>query len=64
MCNALARMSHDNLIFESMAVWEHMFTPIADAAKPDEVRVVSYLPLSHVAAQMIDVCGSAGFRFL
>lgn len=50
-------MSHDNLIFESVAVWCHIFERggIPDSQRPDQIRVLSYLPLSHVAAQMIDV---------
>ena len=48
-------MSHDNLIFESAAVYEHAFAPLNRTAKPDHFRGVSYLPLSHVAAQMLDI---------
>lgn len=48
-------MSHDNLIFESVAVWAHAFEAFPEKEKPDGIRVLSYLPLSHVAAQMIDV---------
>jgi long-chain-fatty-acid--CoA ligase ACSBG len=49
-------MSHDNMIFESAAVYDHIFGSRSQAgALPDNFRILSYLPLSHVAAQMLDI---------
>lgn len=41
-------LSHDNLVFDSRAIFEKI------DAGPNEM-IVSYLPLSHVAAQIIDM---------
>ncbi|CAK9091176.1 Long-chain-fatty-acid--CoA ligase ACSBG2 (Acyl-CoA synthetase bubblegum family member 2) (Arachidonate--CoA ligase ACSBG2) [Durusdinium trenchii] len=44
-------ISHDNLAFESSSV-----LPIASVGlKNEEDRIISYLPLSHVAGMMVDV---------
>lgn len=43
--------SHDNLYFEAATVFRSVFTNTG-LAVPVESRVVSYLPLSHVAAQV------------
>ena len=47
-------VSNDNIIWESVAVFDHMFNGMAGAL-PENFRVLSYLPLSHVAAQMLDL---------
>ena len=45
-------ISHDNLVFESLVL-----LPIANSigSKPREERILSYLPLSHVAGAMFDI---------
>lgn len=45
-------LSHDNLTWTALATGRHV--SLADATKAQEV-VVSYLPLSHIAAQMVDI---------
>ncbi|XP_056319746.1 long-chain-fatty-acid--CoA ligase ACSBG2 isoform X1 [Danio aesculapii] len=45
-------LSHDNLTWTAFATGQHV--SLNDADKLQEV-VVSYLPLSHIAAQMIDI---------
>ena len=49
-------LSHDNLIFNSAASNLEMVIPLPeDVAIPlEEHRVVSYLPLSHIAGFMCD----------
>ena len=47
-------ISHDNIIYESVSAMEQIFVG-AGKAIPAELRIVSYLPLSHVAAQMLDI---------
>ncbi|KAL3270650.1 hypothetical protein HHI36_021179 [Cryptolaemus montrouzieri] len=44
-----AMLSHDNLVYDSRASFERL-----DVSMGEEV-LVSYLPLSHVAAQMVDI---------
>lgn len=46
-----AMISHDNLIYECLAVLKSMGNGIGSG----EERILSYLPLSHVAGMMIDV---------
>jgi len=46
-------ISHDNIIFESSCVLHHL--PFLGAAASDEERVISFLPLSHVAGMMVDI---------
>jgi len=45
-------ISHDNLIFESRVVMKTL-NMIGESAK--EERLISYLPLSHVAGMMVDI---------
>ncbi|KAM6962439.1 long-chain-fatty-acid--CoA ligase ACSBG2 [Aplochiton taeniatus] len=45
-------LSHDNLTWTAYATGRHV--RLTDASKSQEV-VVSYLPLSHIAAQMVDI---------
>ena len=47
-------VSHDNIAFEAASVL-HMIAPIMDGETPHEERIVSYLPLSHVAGMMVDI---------
>jgi len=47
-------VSNDNIIWESIAVFDHMFNNMSGSL-PENFRVLSYLPLSHVAAQMLDL---------
>lgn len=47
-------ITHDNIIFESTVVIQkgiHIY-----GNEPEEERVISYLPLSHVAGMMVDIC--------
>lgn len=46
-------ISHDNILFESWTVMQHI-PKFAREAKSEE-RVISYLPLSHVAGMMVDI---------
>jgi long-chain-fatty-acid--CoA ligase ACSBG len=51
-------ISHDNMIYETLSAMVTMFEGTVDKRPPpDELRIVSYLPLSHVAAQMLDIAG-------
>jgi long-chain-fatty-acid--CoA ligase ACSBG len=45
-------ISHDNIIFEARCVASEM--PHVAAAAEEE-RIISYLPLSHVAGMMVDI---------
>uniref|UniRef100_A0A4W5MJA9 Long-chain-fatty-acid--CoA ligase ACSBG2 n=2 Tax=Hucho hucho TaxID=62062 RepID=A0A4W5MJA9_9TELE len=45
-------LSHDNLTWTAFAVGRHV--QLTEATKSQEI-VVSYLPLSHIAAQMVDI---------
>ncbi|XP_062308698.1 long-chain-fatty-acid--CoA ligase ACSBG2 isoform X2 [Osmerus eperlanus] len=45
-------LSHDNLTWTALATGRHV--RLAEATQSQEV-VVSYLPLSHIAAQMVDI---------
>ena len=47
-------ISHDNMIYESAASTRQIFVQSGKSI-PKELRIVSYLPLSHVAAQMLDI---------
>jgi len=50
-------ISHDNIIFEARMVLDL----VPNFTDPEEERIVSYLPLSHVAGMMVDiVCPIAG----
>ena len=46
-------ISHDNIIFESKSVINTLKGIIL--SKPEEERVISFLPLSHVAGMMVDI---------
>mmetsp|Transcript_21713 Transcript_21713/g.42659 ORF Transcript_21713/g.42659 Transcript_21713/m.42659 type:complete len:781 (+) Transcript_21713:406-2748(+) len=50
-----AMISHDNLIFESSAVLPNLN---GACSKREEERLISYLPLSHVAGLMVDFVSS------
>ena len=45
-------LSHDNIVFTAMTV--------VDMLKLDKERIISYLPLSHIAGLMVDVFGAIG----
>ena len=49
-------ISHDNIVFETSCALEVLKGAWLDS--PREERVVSYLPLSHVAGMMIDIVAS------
>ena len=44
-------ISHDNIIYESVSAMLTLFEGARLTKIPKELRIVSYLPLSHVAAQ-------------
>merc|ERR1712167_152687 len=46
-------ISHDNIIFESSAVLS--MVDFLGATPGSQERIISYLPLSHVAGMMVDV---------
>merc|ERR1719215_66062 len=46
-------ISHDNLNFEAMSVLQYV--PDVGMTKGEEERLISYLPLSHVAGMMVDI---------
>mmetsp|Transcript_34213 Transcript_34213/g.84131 ORF Transcript_34213/g.84131 Transcript_34213/m.84131 type:complete len:769 (-) Transcript_34213:214-2520(-) len=46
-------ISHDNIIFESTTVLQHL--PFIGGKDMEEERVISFLPLSHVAGMMVDI---------
>jgi len=52
-------ISHDNMLYEAYSSCESLFggLGLATSALPTQLRIVSYLPLSHVAAQMLDLAG-------
>mmetsp|Transcript_5033 Transcript_5033/g.6562 ORF Transcript_5033/g.6562 Transcript_5033/m.6562 type:complete len:749 (+) Transcript_5033:191-2437(+) len=48
-------ITHDNLYYEAMAVMKGCIKVVGD--KNEEERIISYLPLSHIAGMMVDsVC--------
>jgi long-chain-fatty-acid--CoA ligase ACSBG len=49
-------VSHDNLIFASSTVFGEI-TRAVDFSKEEQMRAISYLPLSHVAGMMVDIVG-------
>ena len=49
-------ISHDNIIFEALSAFTMIFNG-SGRPIPKELRIVSYLPLSHVAGQMLDIVG-------
>ena len=48
-------VSHDNIVFESTNVVIMLRDIVGTGSPDDEERVVSYLPLSHVAGMMVDI---------
>ena len=52
-------LSHDNLLFSGTSVTADVLgsLPASDAINPAEQRIVSYLPLSHIAGLQFDVTG-------
>eukprot|EP00967_Tisochrysis_lutea_P063069 scaffold81222_cov28-Tisochrysis_lutea.AAC.1 len=50
-------VSHDNMVWTAASTFSKVFSegPAAGVLPPENFRVVSYLPLSHVAAQMLDM---------
>lgn len=46
-------ISHDNILFESWTVLQHIPKFCVDAKRQE--RIISYLPLSHVAGMMVDI---------
>jgi len=49
-------ISHDNIIFESVAVGQILHDSVGLGREKEQERLLSYLPLSHVAGFMVDVC--------
>lgn len=56
-------ISHDNLVYESSAVCDMLVKSVGFGADEGE-RIVSYLPLSHVAGMMVDVVAPILFTAL
>lgn len=56
-------VTHDNLVFEARTV---MFEGVSNVAAKDtdEERIISYLPLSHIAGQMLDIMSSVAITAL
>jgi len=50
-------LSNDNIIFENKNVIGLVGSSCGYLANAEEERIVSYLPLSHVAGFLIDICG-------
>ena len=52
-------ISHDNLIFNGAAISTDFINKIPDTllTEPENKRMVSYLPLSHIAGLMSDIVG-------
>ena len=48
-------ITHDNIIFESSCAMMHLKEHQGVGGEPTEERVISYLPLSHVAGMMVDI---------
>merc|ERR1719267_86705 len=49
-------ISHDNVIYESTAVFDLLATYVTNHKKnAQQERILSYLPLSHVAGMMVDI---------
>jgi len=49
-------ISHDNITYESTTVVNMLRSSCGFAAQAEQERLLSYLPLSHVAGVMVDVC--------
>lgn len=50
-------ISHDNLAFESKTIFDMLKVSVGFAAQAEQERLLSYLPLSHVAGMMVDIVG-------
>eukprot|EP00933_Yihiella_yeosuensis_P001920 TRINITY_DN10315_c1_g2_i1.p1 TRINITY_DN10315_c1_g2~~TRINITY_DN10315_c1_g2_i1.p1 ORF type:complete len:778 (+),score=206.71 TRINITY_DN10315_c1_g2_i1:193-2334(+) len=48
-------ISHDNIIFESLAVLNLLHEHQGMGAQATQERILSYLPLSHIAGKMVDI---------
>ena len=48
-------ITHDNILFESTSALLHLKEHQGVAKVADEERILSYLPLSHVAGMMVDI---------
>jgi len=48
-------ITHDNCVWTSATTWANLAGDDDFSDEPGGVRLVSYLPLSHIAAQMLDV---------
>jgi len=48
-------ISHDNIIFESSGLVEMLGNTVGFGRCSDQERILSYLPLSHVAGMMVDI---------
>ncbi|GBG28557.1 Long-chain-fatty-acid--CoA ligase ACSBG2, partial [Hondaea fermentalgiana] len=46
-------VSHDNILFESYCVVDRGVSPVGTTDEPE--RIISFLPLSHVAGMMVDI---------
>jgi len=49
-------LSHDCMVFETRTVLSMARAHMGLCAKAEQERVLSYLPLSHVAGKMVDIC--------
>lgn len=50
-------VSHDNIVYESHTVFSNLVKSCGFAANAEEERILSYLPLSHVAGMLVDFTG-------
>lgn len=48
-------MSHDNVVFESTSVMSIGAEHMGFCQKAEQERILSYLPLSHIAGLMVDI---------
>jgi len=57
-------LSHDNLIFNAFSIGEEVISgiPPEEEWKSEDNRIVSFLPLSHIAGLQFDITNHMFFR--